>query len=101
MEDIDLKSAELAALCRKYRVKRLEIFGSTARGTAVPGKSDLDFLVEFIDTGWQGSFDRYMGLLMDLETLFSVKVDLVKSQAIDNVYFQQTVDEDRQLIYAA
>jgi predicted nucleotidyltransferase len=38
---------ELEVLCRRYNVKRLELFGSKARGQARAGKSDLDFLVEF------------------------------------------------------
>ena len=38
--------AALAALCRRYRVRRLSLFGSTLNGTARPD-SDVDMLVEF------------------------------------------------------
>ncbi len=42
------KREELAALCRRYDVVRLEVFGSAARGTDFdPATSDADFLVEF------------------------------------------------------
>jgi len=34
-------------LCVKYRVKRLAVFGSAAKGTFDPAKSDVDFVVEF------------------------------------------------------
>jgi predicted nucleotidyltransferase len=39
--------AELERLCRRYRVSRLELFGSAAAGRQKRGESDLDFLVEF------------------------------------------------------
>ena len=40
--------ADLAALCRQYRVVRLEVFGSAARGTDFdPARSDVDLLVSF------------------------------------------------------
>ena len=38
--------AALAALCRRYRIRRLSLFGSTLRGTNRPD-SDVDLLVEF------------------------------------------------------
>ena len=42
------KREELAELCRRYDVARLEVFGSAARGTNFdPETSDADFLVEF------------------------------------------------------
>ena len=36
----------LAALCRRYRIRRLSLFGSTLSGDARPD-SDVDLLVEF------------------------------------------------------
>jgi uncharacterized protein len=36
----------LAALCRKYRIRRLSLFGSTLKGSSRPD-SDVDLLVEF------------------------------------------------------
>jgi uncharacterized protein len=39
-------SAELAALCRRRRIRRLALFGSTLKGTRRPD-SDVDLLVEF------------------------------------------------------
>jgi predicted nucleotidyltransferase len=38
--------ASLAALCRRYRIRRLSLFGSTLKGTDRPD-SDVDLLVEF------------------------------------------------------
>ena len=36
----------LAELCRRYRIRRLSLFGSTLKGTAGPD-SDVDLLVDF------------------------------------------------------
>ena len=36
----------LASLCRRYRIRRLSLFGSTLTGAARPD-SDVDLLVEF------------------------------------------------------
>ena len=45
---IDEKRDALAAICRRYGVSRLEVFGSAARGLDFdPKRSDFDFLVEF------------------------------------------------------
>ncbi len=39
--------AELTALCRRFGVRRLELFGSVATGQDDPMGSDVYFLVEF------------------------------------------------------
>jgi predicted nucleotidyltransferase len=39
-------AAALEAICRRYRIRRLSLFGSTLKGTNAPD-SDVDLLVEF------------------------------------------------------
>lgn len=64
--------------------------------------SDLDFLVEFdLSAGIEGYADRYFDLLEALEQLFRRPVDLVVDSAIKNPYFRESVDETRELRYAA
>jgi len=43
---IDKHRKALIDLCQKYHVKRLDVFGSAARGD-FEKSSDIDFLVEF------------------------------------------------------
>jgi predicted nucleotidyltransferase len=62
---------------RRLGVRRLGLFGSTARNEATEA-SDLDFLVEF----QQKSFDAYMDLKSLLESLFSRRVDLVLPETL-------------------
>ena len=46
--EIATRNEEVAKLCRRHGVSRLEIFGSDARGTDFdPARSDADLLVEF------------------------------------------------------
>ena len=47
--EIAQRKEQLIALCRRYDVGRLEVFGSAARGFDFdPAASDADFLVEFL-----------------------------------------------------
>lgn len=92
---------ELEDLCRKYRVKRLELFGSAARGMFDPDRSDLDFLVEFLPDSPMGAFRQYIDFLLDLRALFGCHVDLVETSAMDNPYFVQSATKHRKLLYAA
>jgi len=94
-------SDEISRLCTRYGVKRLELFGSGSRDDFDPTKSDFDLLVEFADSKPEGAFNRYFGLKEELERLFQRPVDLVETQAISNPYFQQAVQQDKILVYAA
>jgi len=99
---IKAKENELAALCRKYRVQRLELFGSAASQAFDPLKSDLDFLVVFErpDESAPGHYaDRYFGLLESLEALFSRPVDLVELAAVRNPYFLQSIQSSRSVLW--
>jgi predicted nucleotidyltransferase len=101
IDAIEQHRAELDELCRKHRVKTLELFGSAADGTFDPARSDLDFLVEFQPLELGQPFACYFGLLEDLRGLFSRRVDLVVTRAIQNPYFMRSVNRSRRLLYAA
>ena len=92
---------EIATLCGRFSVARLEVFGSAADGTFDPGRSDVDFLVEFEPLGPGPLADAYFGLLAEFERIFQRKVDLVTLKAIRNPYFLRGVNETRRLLYAA
>ena len=94
-------NADLTALCRRFGVRRLELFGSVATGQDDPTESDVDFLVDF-ETVPDGTYaDAYWGLLESLEALLQRPVDLVVATAITNPYFRKSVDETKALVYAA
>jgi predicted nucleotidyltransferase len=98
---IEQHLAEIAALCRKYDVKYLELFGSGARGDFDPDRSDLDFFVDFLSDDWHGAADRWFGLQEGLESLFARKIDLVSLPDAKNPYFLQVANRHKVSLYAA
>lgn len=97
---LESKRAEIIALCKHYRVQRLDVFGSAATGPFDPQKSDVDFLVEFQPLPPGQRAEAYFGLLEALQTLLGRPVDLVVARAIQNPYFRQAVDRTREVLYA-
>ncbi len=93
--------AELEALCRRFAVSRLEVFGSAVTAAFRQLDSDLDFLVEFQEPAGPGYADRYFGVLESLEQLFGRPVDLVVDSAVKNPYFRESIVLSKALLYAA
>ena len=82
-ELIDERRAEIAALCRRYGVKRLEAFGSAARGADFdPIRSDADFLVTFTPKA-RDNLAAFADFKEALEALLGRPVDLVEREAIE------------------
>jgi predicted nucleotidyltransferase len=81
--DIDEKREALAALCRRYGVARLEVFGSAARGTDFDqSRSDADFLVTF-EPAARNNLAAFADLKEALERLLARPVDLVEREAVE------------------
>lgn len=80
-----------------FDVKRMDIFGSIARGTSAPS-SDIDLLVEFNDPG-RDPAKRFFGLLHSLEDALGRQVDLLTAGSLRNPYFRERVLRERVLIY--
>jgi len=91
----------LQQLCKKYRVSRLEVFGSAATDAFDPATSDVDLLVEFDVTGEGSGLEQYIGFIQAAEQLLGCRVDVVNPASIRNPYFKQGVDETRRPLYAA
>ena len=89
----------ITALCEKYGVSHMELFGSATRTDFNPASSDFDFLVE-LDARLPGSrAKRWTGLADALEQLLGRPVDLVNPRYIRNPYFLQAVNSSRTLVY--
>ena len=92
----------LKELCVKFRVQSLEVFSSTSTGRNFDSRnSDLDFLVEFLTLQPGEYADAYFGLLEALEKLFDRHIDLVMPHAIKNRYFIESINNNREVLYAA
>jgi predicted nucleotidyltransferase len=77
------KRQEIADLCRRFAVARLEAFGSAARGKDFDsGRSDADFLVVFPDD-LKNDLVRFEAFREALETELGRPVDLVEREAVE------------------
>ncbi|NOT01648.1 MAG: DNA polymerase III subunit beta [Phycisphaerales bacterium] len=93
---------KIAALCRRFGVGRLEVFGSAAHGSFDPIRSDVDFLVEFLPGQAMGPWlGNYFDFKAALEELLNRRVDLVMPRAMKNPYFIAEVNRSRTQVYAA
>ena len=100
---IAAKQTELATLCERFGVERLEVFGSAASGEEFdPRTSDLDFIVEFrVGQALGPWLQHYFALRAALSDLFGYPVDLVMSSAMKNPYFIREANRTRRLLYGA
>ncbi|MFN0073281.1 MAG: nucleotidyltransferase family protein [Chloroflexota bacterium] len=94
------KRQEIAVLCHRYHVRRLELFGSATGERFDPGRSDMDFAVEFESLDRESLSNAYFGLLDELEALLGVQVDLVTSRSIRNPFFKKRLDQTKIPLYA-
>ena len=90
---------DVAEICRRHHVKRLEVFGSAAVGDFNAEKSDIDFLVEFDDSDEFLLFQTRRDLNQELESLFNRSVDIVIFANVENPYFRTSVENTREPIF--
>ncbi len=91
----------ISAICKRYHIHRLEVFGSAARGDDFnPASSDADFLVEFAPDA-QPDLAAFFGAKTDLEKLLGRGVDLVEPGAVRNPYVLASINRNRESVYAA
>lgn len=100
-EIITTRREQVTALCHKYHVRRLSVFGSVLRDDFDPERSDIDFVVEFEPTASLGLQGDYFDLQEELTKLFSRKVDLVSWEGVRNPYFKRELERSQELLYAA
>jgi len=86
-----------APACKRFKVRRLDLFGSLARGAARLD-SDVDLLLEFEEPDQQPA-RRFFGLLHHLEDALGCEVDLLTVNSIKNPYFRRRVFDERVTLY--
>ena len=96
------KRDEIARVCRRYGVLRLDVFGSAARGTDFdPESSDADFLVKFSRDSGLGPLEQFFGFAEELHRILGRSVDLVESGAATNPYLCASINRSREVVFAA
>ena len=96
LTDVHIKS--IVALCKKYKVNRLFVFGSILTDR-FNDSSDIDLVVDFKKDEIDDYFDNYFDFKYSLQDLFGREVDLVEEQTIRNPYFRKNMNSTKQLIY--
>src|SRR5205085_12234447 len=98
VELVESRRSQVADLCRRHGVKKLEIFGSAASEHFDPARSDVDLLVDF-ESMPPGAHSRaYFSLWFALQDLFGRRVDLVEAGAVTNPFFRQAIESSRRLL---
>jgi uncharacterized protein len=98
---IQCQLAAIGQVCSKYGIARLEVFGSAASAVDfVEESSDADFLVEFLPNTEPG-LDEFFGAKADLEKVLCRVVDLVQIRAVRNPFVLDSINQTRELVYAA
>lgn len=108
MNQIIKKNREqIVALCKKYFVKELYVFGSVTRND-FNEKSDIDFLYKIDVAPFEDSdknecdyVDNLLQFENSLKTLLNRNIDLIPAIPIRNEYLKQSIEESKQLLYAA
>lgn len=92
--------SDLAALSKRFHIKRLSLFGSAARGELTPS-SDIDLLVEF-----EPNEAPSLAGMVKTGNAFSMlfggrKVDVATRSILNNPYRRREIEKDMEVLYAA
>jgi predicted nucleotidyltransferase len=98
---VEQQLSEIAELCRRFHVRRLDLFGSAAADDFDPERSDVDLLVEFEPEAPGRALERYFGFKEALEALFDRPVDLVTRASVKNPYLRRSIEEFHETLFAA
>ncbi len=90
----------LIKLCQAYDVKSMYVFGSACTDE-FSDSSDIDILISFKDIPIEKYADNYFELHYKLEELLERNIDLVTENSLSNPYLIMSIEETKQLLYAA
>jgi predicted nucleotidyltransferase len=79
---LNISDEELAEFCQKWKIVRLELFGSALREDFDPEKSDIDLLATFDDSADWGLLEIVEAELQ-ISDLLGRHVDLVERDAVE------------------
>jgi predicted nucleotidyltransferase len=98
MTAIENHTADIFKLCETHNVKSLYAFGSVLTNH-YKSNSDIDLIVDFKPLNVLEYADNYFALKFALQDIFKRPVDLLEAKALKNPYFNESINQQRQLIY--
>ncbi len=96
--NIDMPLDDIAAICQRYQVRELAVFGSALRDD-FRDDSDIDILVEF-DPNARVGLIRFYQLQFELEQILQRSVDLVSKPGLHRL-IRDNVLQTSEVVYAA
>ena len=99
LERLHCPLSAIVALCEKYRVSELSVFGSVVREDFKDASSDIDFLYVFQPDATPGFF-KFFDLHEELQGLIGRKIDLVSKEWL-RPRFRERVLPEAKVLYAA
>ena len=99
-DKLRISQTKLEALCRRYGISKLSLFGSASRNELTP-ESDVDLMVEFLPDSRASLFD-----ITALQDEFSAafggrKVDIATPEILRNPFRRDSIVPDLKPIYEA
>jgi len=99
-QKLRISQTKLAALCRKYGIAKLSLFGSASRNELTP-ESDVDLMVEFLPDSRASLFD-VVAMQDEFPAAFGGrKVDIVTPEILLNPHRRDSIVPDLKPIYEA
>jgi predicted nucleotidyltransferase len=95
------RRSEIGALCRRFGVRRLAVFGSAARGEDFDTqRSDIDFVVAFERTDG-AALDEFLALRDALSVAVGRPVDLVMEGSVRNPFIRAGIERSAETVYGS
>lgn len=91
----------LQALCRRFGVQEMYLFGSAVTPQLNPARSDADVLAQLPPLSPLAEGETLLQLWEALETLLQRRVDLLTPGSMQNPFLRAEIDRTKQLIYDA
>jgi predicted nucleotidyltransferase len=91
----------LRALCRRYGVQEMYLFGSAVTEKFDARRSDADVLVTLLPAPPLAQGQTLLNLWNELEQLLQRRVDLLTPDSLHNPFLKAEIDRTKQLIYDA
>jgi len=96
---IEIDQEQIAAFCRKWKIKELALLGSVLRGDFGPD-SDVDMLITFgPDVSW--SLYEWVDMIEELKVIFGREIDLPSRGGLRNPFRRHEILTTRQVVYAS
>lgn len=99
--NLESHQPEIAAICQRFHVRRLDLFGSAVREIDFGPESDFDFLVTYEPGHAPPALGDFLALRESLEALLRQKVDLTMASALRNPFIRAAIEASRLPLHGA